>query len=381
MKVLHLIKSLGRGGAETLLSEGYKAVDSSRFDLEYAYYLAQHDEVARLLVSQGAHVHTFDVGGDLGLMRSVGQTARYLREREIDLVHAHLPLAGVVARLAGRRAGVPVVYTEHNPTSSYHPLTQAASWATWGMQDRAIAISADVAASMRRHGGSRAHIVTVPNGIDTDRFTPSGTTRQEARARLGLPAEAPVVGVVAQFRLQKQLDVWLEAARHIRTARPDVRFVIVGNGPLWDEIRAVSTRLGLDDAVHFAGVQPNVLPYFEAMDVFMMASRYEGAPLAPVEAMAMQVPVVSFAVEGIRNVIQSGENGILVDAGPDGAHALARAVTDLLDDPEAQTRLGRAGRASAVQLYGLTQMQRTLETMYTDVVDAYRARRGARPGA
>ena len=301
-------------------------------------------------------------------MRAVGRTARYFRETQADLVHAHLPLAGVVGRLAGRVAGVPVVYTEHNPTDSYHPVTQALSRATWGLQECAIAISPDVAASMRRHGGDRAPIQTVLNGIDTDAFTRSDTSRPEARARIGLPAGSPVVGVVAQFRLQKQLDVWVATAHLIRQALPDVRFVIVGSGELWDDVRGVASKLGLDDVLHFAGAQPDVRPYVEAMDVFMMTSKYEGAPLAPVEAMSMRVPVVAMAVEGIRNVIRTGENGVLVPPGPDASGPLAREVVALLRDPGAMDRLGRAGRESAVRSYGLVQMQRTLESLYEDVL-------------
>jgi glycosyltransferase involved in cell wall biosynthesis len=380
MKVIHLIKSLCWGGAEALLLEGFKVVDRSRFTLEYAYYIAEHSEVALQLQAQGAPVHLFDAGNEFGMMRAVAQTARYLKEAKADIVHAHLPLAGVVGRLAARRAGIPIVYTEHNPTDSYHPATQAASWATWGLQDRAIAISADVAASMRRHGGTRARIVTVPNGIDTDRFTPSGANREDVRARIGLPADVPVVGVVAQFRAQKQLDLWLAAARAIRDARPDARFLIVGNGPLWDEIRTTSTELGLDDAVLFAGAQADVRPYTEAMDVFMMTSKYEGAPLAPIEAMAMRVPVVSLEVEGIRNLVTSGTDGLLVPLGPDAVSRMAAEVVRLLDDPERKGRLSAAGRMVAVERYGLARMQRTLEALYEEVLSEHFGTSGTSAG-
>ena len=141
LRVVHLIKGLKRAGAEVLLAEGFRVADHGRFDLSYAYFAAEHDDVEADLRSAGAEVHCFDSPNAAAMFLAVRRVAQYLGRVRADVVHAHLPLAGAVARVAGRVAGVPVVYTEHNVIEPYHPLTRLASRATWGLQDRVLAVS------------------------------------------------------------------------------------------------------------------------------------------------------------------------------------------------------------------------------------------------
>lgn len=366
MKVIHLIKSLNRGGAETLLCEGLRVADRDRFEFEYAYFIDRFNDLALQLRELGAPVHSFGASGEREMLLSVRRVAQYLRETRADIVHAHLPLAGVLARLAGKLAGVPVVYTEHNPPDTYHPLTRLASKVTWGLQKEAIAISPDVAAAMLRHGGRRVPVCTIPNGIDTERFRRSASTA-EARLRLGLPADIPVVGTVGMFRPQKRYDLWLDAARHLLTRIPTAQFILVGSGPTYAASVEQARRLGLHDRVRFVGTADDVRPYLEALDVFMMSSEYEGFGLAPVEALALQVPVVATAVAGIRSVLGPDSGAVLVPFGPDSAEALSRETMRLLVNPRAREQAGALGRAVAVERYGLVRMQRELEAVYQRV--------------
>src|SRR5690606_15988385 len=169
MKVLHLIKALGRGGAEVLLTEGLGVADRDRFSYSYAYLQSKPDDVAADLRAQGARVDCFHLDSNLSTLLGARRVARHLREHQVDLVHAHLPVAGVVARLAGRLAAVPVVYTEHAPASSYHPLVRLLGRLTWRWQDRVVAISKDVSDSIRAHAGEVVPVRTVWNGVNTQR--------------------------------------------------------------------------------------------------------------------------------------------------------------------------------------------------------------------
>ena len=258
------------------------------------------DDVADDLRAQGARVGCFHLDSNMQMLLGARRIARYLREQHIDLVHAHLPVAGVVARLAGRWAGVPVVYTEHCPIESYHPLVRRLGLLTWKWQERVIAISDDVADSIRMHAGDSVPVQMVWNRVNTVRLSPVHDDGCEVRSVIGIPAEVPVIGTVAVFRdtPQKRLDVWLQAAQKIREAVPEAHFLLVGDGSLRDRLQAQAGALGLSGAVHFAGRQSNVRPYLAAMDVFLMSSAYEGFGLAPVEAMAMEVAVVATDVEG-----------------------------------------------------------------------------------
>ena len=371
-KVLHIIKALGRGGAEVLLAEGLGAADRDRFAYSYAYLQTLPDDVAEDLRRQGAQVHCFRLDGKLKMMLGARSIAEYLREENIELVHAHLPVAGVIARLVGRLASVPVVYTEHNLLEGYHPVTRRLNLLTWPWQAQVVAISDDVAASVARHAGRRVPVRTIWNGVNTARFAPECFSHQEARAQFGIPADSPLVGTVAVFRdtPQKRLDVWLEAAHAIHAAEPETHFLLVGDGPVRSELEARATEFGLANVVHFAGRQCDVRPFLAAMDIFLMSSAYEGFGIALVEAMAMEVAVVATNVEGVRNIVSPGETGLLAQFDEDVAKVLGELCVELIRNRSRQRQVAGAGRKVAVEKFSMQRMQRELEALYQEVLGA-----------
>lgn len=368
IRVFHLIKSLGRGGAETLLPGTLRAADRERFAYAYGYFLPWKDDLVGELRALDADVTCFGVRTRPGMLASARRVAHRLEAWEADLVHCHLPLAGVVGRLAGRMAGVPVVYTEHNTLERYHPLTRWLHLKTWGWQARAFAVSGPVADSLAGHANGAVPVQVVRNGIDVEAFDPDRVDGAPVRARCGVPDEAPVVGTVAVFRTQKALGDWLEAARTIRDRVPDTRFLLVGDGPERERLERRAEELGLADAVHFPGLQEDVRPWLAAMDLFLSSSVFEGLPLALLEAMAMARPVVATRVGGVPEVVTDGRNGRLVELHDPGG--LADAVTALLLDPDRAKRLGAEARRTVASEFGLRRMSRELETAYADVLGA-----------
>lgn len=364
LKVAHLIKGLGRGGAESLLPQTL-ARRGDGFDYTVGYLLPWKDALVGEVEAAGASVRCLGGRSNLGLLARVPAVARWLREERADVVHAHLPLAGVVARLAGRAAAVPVVYTEHNLQKRYHLATRWANRLTWRLQRRVVAVSGEVAESIRHHLGTRVPVTVVRNGIDTEGPAPTPAEVAALRARWGIAADAPVVGTVAVLRRQKRLDLWLAAARRLRAERPACRFLIVGDGPLRGELEAEAQRLGIAEAVVFAGLQSPVASYVAACDVMMISSEFEGLPLALLEAMAAERAVVATRVGGIPEVVEDGTSGVLVPFGdPD---ALAAAAGALLVDPERRALLGAAARQRVGAEFGVARMARELESIYRQV--------------
>jgi len=371
IRVMHVINALGRGGAEVLLVEGLRVADRGSFAFEYGQLLRAPATVAAALTDQGAKVSTFGASGHMSALIRAIPLARYLRRREIDLVHAHLPLAGIVARLAGRIAKVPVVYTEHCPFDSYHEVIQSLSRWTWGLQRRVFAISTDVAESLPSNASRHPVPVRIlMNGVNVKDFRPSEVPPASHRESLGFTADTPMVGTVAVLRggPQKRLDHWLHAAKEVRSRRPGVQFLIVGDGPERGELERLSGELGIRDAVHFVGQQSDVRPFLHAMDIFLMSSAYEGFGIAPVEAMACGVPVVSTDVTGIRNVIQHGHSGLLVPFDDYVVEGLARSVGEVLEQPALHEYLATGGRNRAVEAFSINRMQRQLEEEYRAVL-------------
>ncbi|MGH7559291.1 MAG: glycosyltransferase [Gemmatimonadota bacterium] len=370
-RIFHLVKGLGRGGAEVLLAEGLRFADRDHFDYGYGYFLPHKAALVPSLAGQGADVVCFDCRNNLSILWAAKRVANHLQEWGAQLLHCHLPMAGVAGRVAGRMSGIPVVYTEHNRMERYHPITRRLNVVTWRWQDRVIAVSAEVAKSIQVHADSVVRTDVVLNGVDTDRFDRARVDGPAMRRRLGIPIEVPVIGTVAVFRAQKALEDWLRAARILLDSRPDLHFLLVGDGPLRDEIVAQARGLDLEDVVHFPGLQEDVRPYLAAMDLFMVSSVFEGLPVALLEAMAMRCRVVATAVGGVPEVIRDGENGFLV--APRQPGALARCASQLLTDSETVRAFGEQGRRTVEDRFSLRRMMHDLEATYVDVLEQRRS--------
>jgi L-malate glycosyltransferase len=371
IRVFHLIKSLGRGGAETLLVETLRSADRTRYDYRYGYLVPWKHALVGDLQAQGAEVTCLAGGGTASLALAAPRIARQLRTWGADILHCHLPVAGTLGRLAGRLAGVPVVYTEHNRMENYRTLTRRAALATWGLQQRVVAVSAAVAASIGRHAGDNVPVTVVRNGVDISHFQRSAESTS-VRAMLGLPTSAPVIGTVAVFRQAKRLDLWLEAAAAIKRELPDACFVLVGDGPLREQVEQDIRRHGLSGAVSLPGLLTDVRRYLDTFDLFMMSSDVEGLPVAVLEAMAMECPVLSTAVGGVPEVIRDGETGLLVERGD--VRALASAAIAVLRDAGTRRAMARRAREHVVSEHSIERMTRDLEMLYADVITrAHRA--------
>jgi glycosyltransferase involved in cell wall biosynthesis len=370
LRVFHLIKSLGRGGAEVLLLEGLRSADRDHFHYGYGYFLPWKDAMVASIAEQGGDVRCFAARSNLAILFSARRVAQHLRCWRADVLHCHLPIAGAVGRIAGRLAGIPVVYTEHNTLERYHQLTRRLNLSTWLWQNRVLAVSGDVAASLRRRAAPSIRVQVVPNGVDVERFNRTVVDGTSVRQQYGIPATAPVVGSVAVFRQQKQLDDWLEAAHLVRQRQSDVRFLLVGDGPERERLRARTRALQLDDVVHFAGTHADVRPFLAAMDVFLISSIFEGLPVALLEAMSMQCGIVSTSVGGIPEVVRHRANGLLVDAGR--PMLLAEAVLQMIRSAALRADCARAARQTVIDGFSLQRMTRQLERTYFEVVQERR---------
>lgn len=370
-RILHLIKSLGRGGAEVLLSEGLAVADRERFAYCYGYFLPWKDAVVPSLLAQNAEVTCFGARSNAAILATARRLARHLRDHRVDLVHAHLPMAGVVARLAGRLAGVPIVYTEHNLQQRYHPTTRWLNKLTWDWQAEALAVSGDVAESIRQYVGDKIPVRTVLNGVNTRSYDPAKFHGADVRTQYGIPDDALVVGTVAVFRVQKRLGDWLQVARRIREQVPSTHFLIVGDGPERSNVESWIAEQGLQNTVHLAGLQEETRPYFAAMDVYLMTSQFEGLPIALLEAMSMAVPPVVTDVGGIPELVRSGENGWMQACG--ATEALAENVVAFLHDRQRREFIGRNARGTVIDGFSMERMQRELESIYERVIAAHRA--------
>lgn len=363
LRVFHLIKGFGRGGAERLLADGPARSDPAEFRYAFGYFVPWKDALVPDVRRVG-EVTCFDAGSPAVLAARTARVARVIRRFDADVIHCHLPLASVVGRVAGALLGVPVVSTEHNVLERYHVATRMAALATWRLQKHVIAVSDEVARSIARHASTTVPVTVVRNGVDVSQFSRAVDTA-DARRRLGFDRGACVVGTVAVFRSQKRLDLWMEAAARIAHEVPSSRFVVVGDGPLRSEVDAAVRRLGLSGKVVFPGLVEDVRPFLAAMDVYMMSSDFEGLPVALLEAMAAGVVPVTTDAGGIAEVVTE-DAGVTVRRGDPAA--LAAAVTRVLALPvEAKTALSAAARRRVEAEFSVDAMMRQVEAVYRQV--------------
>jgi glycosyltransferase involved in cell wall biosynthesis len=380
VRVLVLTKGLGRGGTERLVVGEARLIDRTRFDLQVAYLLPWKDAFVPDLAATGTPVHCLDAPKPWSL-GWITRLRRLVAEQGIDVVHTQMPLPAALARLGfPGRAGPVFVHTEHNMWSRYRRPTRWANALTFGRNARAIAVSRGVATTIR----SRVPVDVVVHGVDRSGVVSGEAARPAARAALGLAPGALVVGTVGNFTAKKDQATLLDAVSRLPvagSARPGGDgagvedrgpvVVLVGLGPLEPQLREAAARLGLGGRAVFTGSRDDVADLLPAFDVFALSSRYEGLPIALLEAMAAGVPPVATRVGGIPEVVTDGVDGLLVD--PGDAAGLAAALGRLLGDGDLRATLGRRARERAGAFDLADAVHRT--------EDVYLAALGRPPGA
>ncbi|MFM8305451.1 MAG: glycosyltransferase, partial [Actinomycetota bacterium] len=322
MRVLLLTKGLGPGGAERLLVEQARA-RAPEVEYHAAYLLPWKQHLVADLEGLGVPTHCLGVRTEADL-RWLRRLARLLRDQQFDVLHAHSPVSGALARVLVRTVfpTVGFVYTEHNRWPSHHRATRALNRATFSLSDAALAVSGEVADSMTPAARARTEVVI--HGIDLEAVRVHRGARDAVRSELGVGPDEVLAVTVANLRANKRYPDLLAAARRVLDAGAPVRFVAAGQGPLEDEIRREHTRLDLGDRFRLLGYRDDAPRVIAAADLFVLASSHEGLPVAVMEALALGVPVVATAVGGLFEAITDGVDGLLVP--PEDPEALAAAI-------------------------------------------------------
>jgi glycosyltransferase involved in cell wall biosynthesis len=281
--------------------------------------------------------------------RAAIRLRRCIREHEIAIVHAHTAHAVAVGALAtiGTRARLVVARRVDFPLRS----NAGTRW-KYGRAAAIIAISNAVARVLERSGVSRGRIHVVPDGVDTQRTVTPAT--RDALASLGIPDDAPLVVQVSQLVGHKDPVNFVRAVARLHERVPRAHALLVGDGPLRDDVEVEVRRLGLEGVLHVAGYRTDADALLAAATVATLSSREEGMGSVLLDSLAFGIPIAATRAGGIPEVVEDGESGLLADVADPAAlgDAIARVLTD--EPLAARLRENAFARAEAFSVERMT---------------------------
>ncbi len=382
MKVLHVVEAttagvgrhvhdlcvhMKRGGLEVAVACPRRR-EGARHDVTFVERVAAAGAAVTVLPMRRSISPYADVRAYRALVRLIGRECP-------DVVHAHSSKAGVLGRMAARRAGCPaVVYTPN----AFAFLGARRRWLRWFYErierwlghratDALICVSrSELALARARSIAPAERLALIENATGLGRSDPQ-IDPAAAKERMGLAPDRAVVGFAGRLTWQKGPQMLIWAARLVRRSGSEAHFLLVGEGELEGTLRRMVAEFGLQEYVRFAGYQGDIGLALAAMDIFALPSLYEGLPYSLMEAMAAGRPVVATWVGGNCDLIREGETGLLF--APGDAAALAGLLLRLLSDPHERGRLGDQAAAAARSRPTPGEMTEQVVALYQRVLD------------
>ncbi|MDR3619603.1 MAG: glycosyltransferase [Paludisphaera borealis] len=340
LKVLQLIPTLDRSGAEKQMVLLAKGLPRDRFQVEAAA-LTRSGPLEAELAEAGVPVATIGKRFKVDPF-ALGRLTRFMKAGKFDVVQTWIFAANTYGRIAARRAKVPVVVTTEMAVDLWKGKIERAvdrRLATWC--DRLVGNSRAVVDFYRGLGVPDDRLEMIYSGI-ADEPAPT-VDRAAVLAELGFPADSILVLFAGRLAAQKRVGDLLKTLDLLQHIQPNLRTAIAGDGPLRAELETTAGHYDLVDKVRFLGHRDDVPRLMAAADLVALPSEYEGLPNVILEAMNLGKPVVATAAPGTTEVVVDGETGVLVPI--NDAPKMARAVRDLIRNPDQARAMGEAGRA------------------------------------
>lgn len=360
MRVLHLISSSGFYGAEAVVAN--LAMGLRRNGCDAAIGSLQNGRRPDREFETRLHSYGLPVRDIPCQARFDRQTVRwideYVREQNFDLIHTHGYKADVHGYAAARMAGKPLLATCHNWTGE-NLRGRLYDWIDHLVLRRfarIAAVSDPVRNSLVRFGVRPERIRVIPNGVDVRRFE---ATWPRPPVYAGAAAQ---VGFVGRLVPEKGVNILLRSAPGVLSRHPHTVFLIIGEGPARAELEKLTDDLGIGSSVRFLGRQADMAAIYSLIDILVLPSLNEGAPMTVLEAMSAGRPVVATRTGALPDIVVEGETGILVGSGD--APAVESALVSLLADPARLLQMGRAGRSRVEAKFSSDSMARDYLDLY-----------------
>ncbi|TAM43815.1 glycosyltransferase family 1 protein [bacterium] len=373
INILYVITKLELGGAQKQLLSLIRGLNKEKFSLHLV--TGEHG----LLVSEAEKIPDLRLTRCRFLDRSIRPIKDlraflfiyfFIKNNNIDIVHTHSSKAGILGRWAAKAAGAKIiVHTVHG--WSFHDYQHKIPHHLYLFLERVCAVftskivvvsQSDKNKGLRQGVGSRDKYELVRYAVNTLEFRNSGVP-SAVKEKLGLPGRGPIVGTVACLKQQKAPQDFIKLAAAIKKEFPDTKFILVGDGVLRKKVCSLIKKLKLEREIILTGWRNDIPLVLSSLDVFVLTSRWEGLPIAALEAMAAEVPLVATDTGGIREIITNGKTGYLVKAGD--IQAMRKGVCELLKNPGQRNEFARLSRETiGSEEFSLNNMLKATEEIY-----------------
>lgn len=372
IRVLELRSVRGTGGGpEKTILLGAARSDPNRFRVTVCYIRDLRDTVF------GIDRWATDLGVDYIEVRERNsfdpsvwmQLRRIIRERRIQIVHAHDYKTDLLALMLAFSDAIVPLTTSHGWTGHsamerrlYYPADKL----LLRRFPKVIAVSGEIRSELVRWGCRPERVQVILNGIDHLKFRRDASRIAGARAALALRADEIAIGAVGRLEPQKRFDLLIEAFASLRETVPGVRLFIAGEGSSRPALEALITEHGLHDSCRLIGHTSDVAAFHHALDMFVQSSEYEGTPNVVLEAMAFETPIVSTDVGGTAELVRDGHDGLIVP--PRNVGRLVEAMRQVLSDPGAAAARRSSARRRVETVLSFDARMSALERIYEQLV-------------
>ncbi|HFB52222.1 MAG TPA: glycosyltransferase [Anaerolineae bacterium] len=371
-RIIFLIDGLGMGGAERLLVIYLQHLNRTRFEPRVCVLqVKQNNPMAAEIEKLGVPIDFVPVKR-LADPTAPPRLLGYLRRMRPAVLHTQLEFADTLGGTAAKLLGIPTVSTLHTADApekgekSYRRL-KLRWWILRHFPARVIAVSEETRQHHLRVGKLPPQkVITLHNGIDLSRFQPVSPAEIAAlRESLGIPAAAPVLVTVAVLRQPKGIQFLLEALPDILQRVPETRYLIVGDGEYREKLENIAAEKNVTDRVIFAGTRRDIPQLLAATDIFVLPTLTEALPTVLAEAMAAEKPIIASHVGGVPEMVDDGQNGLLIP--PADPPALTEACLKLLENPQRARAMGKTGQQIVGERFDIQRQVRRLESLYLDI--------------
>jgi glycosyltransferase involved in cell wall biosynthesis len=378
-KVLHPITRLIIGGAQenTMLTADY--LDRNQWQVDVLSGTQTGSEGS---IIEEVHKRNIPLFLEPSLVREIHpikdivaffRLIRLIKKHKYHIVHTHSSKAGIIGRWAAWIAKVPVIiHTVHGWGHHEHQHSLVRKFyihlekITLNITDQLIAVSGkNISKGLKDGIGQQSDYSVIRSGIELERFGYPQVDKQTMRNQLGIPSDAIIIGTVTRLSAQKAPLDFIQAAAILSQKLENVYFVMVGDGPLYDDVLQYAQKNNIEKNLIMTGLRRDIPELMNCFDMFVLSSLWEGLPRVIPQAMASGLPVVATEIDGSAEIIQSEKNGLLVPPGrPD---CIANAVLKVLNNPDIKQNLINAA-FKTIDEYSAHKMVEQIESLYSSLI-------------